>query len=315
MTDKIKIGISDCLLGAKVRYNGGHKRDGFICDVLSEFFDFVAICPEVGAGLGIPRPAIRLIGDPDNPQAVFSDDATKNVTKKLEDYSRKRLKQFKDVSGFILKNRSPSCGMERVKVYNAKNFPEMKGTGVFAKILLDAFPNLPIEEEGRLCDPILRENFLERIFVYKRWQEMLASRVTPAKLVEFHTIHKYSIMSHSAKHFRELGRMIAKIDKKNLKGFCDNYITLLMQALKVKSTRKKHRNVLEHLLGYLKKQLNTEQKQELLECLDQYSNETIPLIVPITLFRHYFRFYPNEYVSNQTYLNPYPKEFRLRNRI
>jgi len=311
----IQIGISSCLLGMNVRFDGGHKKDRFICQTLGDYFEFIAVCPEVEVGLGVPRPTIRLIGDSKNPQVVGVKDPSIDITDKLKKYSEKRVKQFKTLSAYILKSKSPSCGMERVRVYQAKGIPSKMGVGVFAKALMQAYPQLPVEEEGRLNDPRLRENFIERIFIYRRWQELMDSGLTKQKLVAFHSQIKYTLMAHNVKVYQELGQMVANLANKNLKSLATEYVVILMQTLKRVASNKRHSNVLQHCLGYLKNSISKEDKQELMDAIDQYRLGFVPLIVPITLLKHHFRRFPNDYMSKQSYLNPYPREFMLRNMI
>jgi uncharacterized protein YbgA (DUF1722 family) len=218
-----------------------------------------------------------------------------------------------DLCGFIFKSRSPSSGMERVRVYNEKGMVQNKGIGMFARIFMDHFPLLPVEDEGRLHDPKLRENFIERIFALKRWRDLLGERKTRGKLVAFHTEHKLLIMSHSPKHGRTMGKLVADAKRFSPAKLYPEYQTLLMEALKLKTTTKKNVNVLQHMMGYFKKQLSTDEKQELLEVFEDYRQGYTPLIVPITLIKHLVRKYNQPYLKQQIYLNPHPLELKLRN--
>lgn len=314
MEKSIKIGISRCLLGDKVRYDGGHKRDRFLTDTLSMYVDYVPVCPEVEAGFPIPRDAFRLVGDPQNPKMITIK-TSKNVTTVMKKWAGKRVKELEKESlcGFIFKKDSPSSGMERVKVYNDKGMPVKKGSGIFAAIFMEHFPLIPVEEEGRLHDPILRENFIERIFVLKVWRETLDSRKTMANIIDFHTRHKLLIMAHSVKHYRAMGRLIGIGKQYPISEIYHQYESLLMGSLKLKATVKKNTNVLHHMMGYFKKQLSSNEKQELNEIIEQYRVGYIPLIVPVTLINHYVRKYDQEYLEKQVYLNPHPAALKLRN--
>lgn len=312
----IRIGVSSCLLGEAVRYDGGHKRSGFISDVLGRYFELVPICPEVGIGLGIPRPPIRLEGDPARPRAVGVRDRSIDATEALEQYGRQMARTHRDLSGYLLKSKSPSCGMERVKVYGAPGQPPANsGAGLYARAFMEQHPLLPVEEEGRLNDPVLRENWIERVYAYQRWQQLRTTRMTPHRLVEFHAAHKLCLMAHGAEHYRALGRLAAEAGSRPLGELADTYIARFMEALRFRATRKRHTNVLMHLMGYLKRQIDSEDKAELLEVFERYRTGQLPLIVPITLLKHHFRRHPHPYVANQVYLDPYPDELVLRNLI
>jgi uncharacterized protein YbgA (DUF1722 family)/uncharacterized protein YbbK (DUF523 family) len=313
----IKIGISSCLLGQKVRYDGGHKEDGFITHTLAGFFDFVAVCPEVEIGLGTPRETIRLEGSPESPRLV-APKSGKEHTRSMEEYSARRLKELQSLGlhGYILKKDSPSCGMERVRVYSDDGKSVTRnGRGLYAAALMRRFPLLPVEEEGRLNDPVLRENFIERVFGYYRWTGLLRSNPKPRDLVAFHTRQKLTLLSHSPKGYRDLGRMVATTSERPWPEVLDGYGTGFMEALRMRATRKKHSNVLYHLAGYLKKNIDAEDKQELLSLIESYRAGLVPLIVPITLLKHHFRKFPAGWVQEQVYLNPYPAELMLRNHV
>ncbi len=312
---KIKIGISSCLLGEEVRYDGGHKRNIYITGTLSQYFDFKPICPEMAIGLGVPRPTIRLVDKGTGIRVVGVKDESLDVTDKLHNFSKNAIAKLPSISGYILKKDSPSCGMERVRVYNANEMPEKRGRGIFANTLINSMPNLPVEEEGRLMDPVLRENFLERVFIYYRWQQLNNRGLTSKDLIEFHTQHKFNVLAHDETSYRKLGRMVAELDKENLQAIANNYIELLMNGLKKPATRKRHTNVLMHIMGFFKNQLTGDDKQEMLELLDAYRFGQVPLIVPITMMKHHLRRYPHPYISQQYYLNPYPEDLMLRNSL
>ncbi|MFH1488081.1 MAG: DUF523 and DUF1722 domain-containing protein [Pseudomonadota bacterium] len=314
MEDSIKIGISTCLLGESVRYDGGHQRDHFLTDTLGTFMEYVPVCPEVECGLGVPREAMRLTGDPASPRLVTRQTG-QDLTDRMTSWAVKRVRELEteDLCGFIFKSRSPSSGMERVKVYNEEGMPSNNGTGIFAGIFMSHFPLIPVEEEGRLHDPTLRENFIERVFALKRWRRIAGMKPSPGTLVSFHSREKLLILSHSERHLRKMGKTVAEGKKFPIKKLYNEYETHLMEALKLKTTIKKHINVLHHMVGYFKKDLDAGEKKELLDMIEQYRNGHIPLIVPVTLIGHYIRKYDKGYLSDQTYLNPHPLELRLRN--
>ena len=311
--NKIIIGVSSCLLGNKVRYDGGHKHDRYITETLGNYLSFVPVCPEVECGLPTPREAMRLVGAVDAPRLVTNKTGVDH-TERMLSWARKKVGELEkeNLCGFIFKNRSPSSGMERVKVYDHNNVPRAVGIGIFARTFKTHFPLLPTEEEGRLHDPLLRENFIEQIFVYQRWREV-ADTPTAAALISFHTTHKLLLMSHSEKHTREMGRLMAKAGSLELDTFIERYQELLMAAMCLKPTIKKHVNVLQHMMGFFKKLISADEKQELLSVIEQFRNGLVPLIVPVTLINHYIRKYREPYLMQQLYLNPHPLELKLRN--
>jgi uncharacterized protein YbgA (DUF1722 family)/uncharacterized protein YbbK (DUF523 family) len=314
--EKIKIGVSACLLGEQVRYDGGHKLDRYITETLGQYVEYVPVCPEVECGLGIPRESMHLEGDPLAPRLVTIN-SKKDVTAMMVRWARDRVKTLEkdDLCGFIFKSNSPSSGMERVRVYDEKEVPRKIGVGIFARIFMEHFPLLPAEDEGRLHDPKLRENFIERIFVFKRWRETLTKDKGPGQLVEFHTQHKLLIMAHSTKHYRAMGKLVANQKKIPSSNLYSQYQMLLMESLALKATAKKNTNVLYHLMGYFKNLLSSDEKQELLEVIGHYHLEHLPLVVPITLINHYVRKYDEPYLKQQVYLNPHPLELQLRNHV
>ncbi len=311
----IRIGISSCLLGQAVRFDGGHKRNNYVIDTLGRHFEFVPVCPEVAIGLGTPRQPVRLVGDARRPRVVGTKDPTLDVTAALQDYGRTKAAELHDLSGYILKRGSPSCGMERVKVYSGHGGPPRHGVGVYAREIMEQLPALPVEEEGRLMDPVLRENFIQRVFVYHRWQSLAASGLTAAKLVGFHTNHKFIILAHDERRYRQLGRLVAKAGTEDLNTLAARYLTQLMQALRRRATRKRHSNVLLHLAGYLKQRLDAGDKAELLALIEAYRAGRIPLVVPMTLLKHYLRRLPDRYLGGQHYFDPHPQALMLRNAI
>ena len=316
MEPKIRLGISSCLLGKKVRFDGGHKLDRYLANTLAKYVEFVSVCPEVECGFPVPRESLRLIGDPESPRLVTTKTG-QDCTDRMARWASGRVVELEkeDLCGYIFKSKSPSSGMERVKIYDANGVPSNRGVGMFAMAFMKHFPLLPVEEDGRLHDPGLRENFIERIFVFKRWREMLVKGRKIGSLVEFHTQHKLLPLAHSPKHSRYLGKLVAKAKEMAPADLYAQYLSLLMDALRLKATVKKHTNVLHHLMGYFKKQLTGDEKQELLEVIDRYRQEYVPLIVPITLVGHYVRKYDQPYLKIQHYLNPHPMELKLRNHV
>jgi uncharacterized protein YbgA (DUF1722 family) len=242
-------------------------------------------------------------------------DPTVDVTDQLHAYGKEMGERLEQISGYILKSRSPSCGMERVKVYDEQGRSSGKAAGAFAHSLMKKLPLLPVEEEVRLGDARLRENFIMRVFVYHRWQRMVESGLSVAKLQSFHAEHKYLVMAHNQAAYKRMGKMLAEADADNVKVVSCLYMEELMTALKRPASRQHHVNVLHHLLGYLKKQLDSEDKAEMLEVIENYRDGIVPLIVPITLLKHHFRRHSNEYIERQVYLTPHPHELMLRNLI
>jgi uncharacterized protein YbgA (DUF1722 family)/uncharacterized protein YbbK (DUF523 family) len=313
---KIRLGISACLLGEKVRYDGGHKLDRFLAETLRQFVEYLPVCPEVECGLGVPREAMRLEGAPESPRLVAA--ATgRDFTDRMLDWADARISELEGegLCGFIFKSGSPSSGMERVKVYGAGGVPRKVGSGLFASVFMRHFPLLPVEDDGRLHDPAIRENFIERIFVFKRWREMLDNGQKLNDLVRFHARHKLLVMAHSVGHLRLMGKLVAEAKGRELSLVFAEYGKLLMGALKLKATVKKNTNVLQHMTGYFKRQLSGPEKMELLDVIGHYYNGDLPLVVPITLIGHYARKYGREYLQEQYYLCPHPLELRLRNHV
>ena len=313
---RIRLGISACLLGESVRWNGGHARDRFLTDTLGQHVDYVPVCPEVECGLPTPREPVRQVGSPDSPRLVTTKTKV-DLTDQMLTWARRRVVELEDegLCGFIFKARSPSSGMERVKVYNEHGAAQKTGVGLFARAFMDHFPLLPVEENGRLCDARLRENFIERVFTLKRWRETLARGRRRGNLVDFHTRHKLLLLAHSPKHYREMGRLVGQAKALRPAELFEQYQELLMAAMYLKATPRKHVNVLQHMLGHFKRQLEPDEKQEVLEVLEQYRREVVPLIVPITLLAHYVRKYREPYLGQQVYLHPHPAELRLRNHV
>jgi uncharacterized protein YbgA (DUF1722 family)/uncharacterized protein YbbK (DUF523 family) len=314
--EKIKLGISACLLGENVRYDGGHKLDLFLTETLGQYVEYVPVCPEVESGLPVPRESMHLEGNPDSPR-LMTIRTKQDLTERMIQWARKRVTALEkeDLCGFIFKSDSPSSGMERVKVYNEKGMPVKKGVGIFARIFMDHFPLLPVEDEGRLHNPKLRENFIERIFTLKRWREVLTRKESRGNVVDFHTKHKLLILSHSPKHYQAMGKLVAKAKEIPIKELYQQYQAILMEAFQLKTTPKKNTNVLQHMVGYFREQLSSDEKKELLEVIDHYRKGYIPLVVPITLINHYVRKYDQSYLKEQVYLHPHPLELQLRNHV
>jgi uncharacterized protein YbgA (DUF1722 family)/uncharacterized protein YbbK (DUF523 family) len=312
----IRVGISSCLLGNEVRYDGGHKRDRYITDTLGQFFEWVPVCPEVELGLGTPRETLRLVAGAPGPRLVFAK-TQEDITERMRDWAGARLARLErlDLCGYILKSDSPSCGMERVRVYGGNGMPNKTGTGIFARVLMERHPMLPVEEEGRLHDLGLRENFVERVFCYRRWRSLVADGVTRGKLVAFHAAHKLLLMAHSPKQLTELGRLVAAAKGAGRAELEATYGAQFMAALRTKATTRKHVNVLQHILGYFKRDLDAGDKAEALAVLGDYARGLVPLIVPLTLLQHHLRRRPVPYLADQVYLNPHPRELMLRNHV
>jgi uncharacterized protein YbgA (DUF1722 family)/uncharacterized protein YbbK (DUF523 family) len=312
---RIRVGVSACLLGAQVRFDGGHKRNRFIDEQLREYFEFVPVCPEVAIGMGTPREPIRLVGLEASPRAVGTRNPALDVTERLRAYGHQVARDSGDLCGFVFKKDSPSCGMERVRIYNDKGMPQANGTGLFAAEIMRAHPLLPVEEEGRLNDPVLRENFINRVFVYARWRALGEAGLSKARLVSFHARHKLLILAHSTEGYRELGRLVANLNADPLEQIAARYIQRLMAIITRHATRKRHANVLQHLLGYLRQHADRGDRADLLDAIDGYRRGEYPLVVPVRLLRHHFRRYPHPYVAQQVYLEPYPGELMLRNAV
>lgn len=311
-----KLGISSCLLGEHVRYDGGHKLNRYLSDTLGRFVKWVPVCPEFECGLGVPREAMRLVGDPQNPRLMTVRSKT-DLTPRMHAWIESRLEdlQHEDLCGFIFKKGSPSSGYSGVKVYTESGQSSQKGMGMFVRAFIERFPLVPVEDEGRLNDAKLRENFIERIFVYHRWKDFESQDGSLKGLLQFHARHKMLLMAHNPKALTELGRMIAHGKEKNARTLKSEYVQILMVALALIATVKKNTNVLEHLAGYFKKQLSSDEKQELKEWIERYHTGLVPLMVPLTLINHYARKYQELYLLEQVYLNPHPHELMLRNHV
>lgn len=307
---RIQIGISACLLGEKVRFDGGHKQSSYCRQEIAPFFDYVPVCPEMAIGLGAPRKSIRLVRDGEA-ILVQSADGTLDVTDKLNQYSAAKLDELDFLGGYILCAKSPTCGMERVTEYKlGTNNGTKSGIGVFARQLMARYPLLPVEEEGRLHDLVLRENFFTRVYAYHDWHKMQQEGLTKHKLIQFHSRYKYLLMAHSPQWYRQLGPILA--DMASLERSAAEYFSGFMTALSINATRKNHTSTLQHIQGYFKKHLGAAQKLELSEAIMKYREGLLPLLVPITLINHYLKLYPTPYIEEQVYLNPHPEALKLR---
>jgi uncharacterized protein YbgA (DUF1722 family)/uncharacterized protein YbbK (DUF523 family) len=315
MTRPINLGVSSCLLGEHVRYDGGHKHDRYITDTLGRYFTFVSVCPEVGCGMPVPREAMRLEGDPANPRLVTRRSGI-DKTEQMLAFCRTRVRELEteDLCGFIFKKGSPSSGLYRVKVYS-NGMAARSGSGLFAAALTRHFPLLPVEEEGRLNDPDIRENFIERLFSLRRWKDLLLEKPDLGRLVAFHTCHKLQIMAHSPKIYREMGTLVAHGKEMKRAELLQRYEELFMKALALHATVSKNCNVLMHIMGYFKRELSRAEKEELLGVISHYHDHLVPLIVPLTLLKHYVNKYEQRYLQQQHYLSPHPAELMLRNHV
>jgi uncharacterized protein YbgA (DUF1722 family)/uncharacterized protein YbbK (DUF523 family) len=310
------LGISSCLLGEQVRWDGGHKLDQWLADQLGRFVRYYPVCPEVGCGFGVPREPLCLVGDPQAPRFVTSR-TKQDHTKRMLHWARRRVRELEgeDLCGFIFKGRSPSCGIERVRVYGVKNKGAAlpTGQGVFARVFVEHYPPVPVEDDGRLHNPQLRANFFERVFVMKQWRDSLRQhRRSRGDLVRFHTEHKLLILSHSPRHHRIMGDLVARAKAMPTATLYDEYQQLLMVALRLKATPSKHSNVLQHIMGYFKKQLSRDERQELQEVIDCYRRDQVPLIVPISRINHYIRLFDIAYLRQQRYLHPQTLQLQMR---
>ena len=314
--DAIRIGISSCLLGEKVRFDGGHKRDPFLVDTFGAFVEWVPVCPEVELGLGTPREALRLIRKGDEIRMVNTKSG-RDISAEMRRWARARVEALagERLAGYVLKKDSPSCGMERVKVYGEAGMAEKNGRGLFAEALMERFPRLPVEEEGRLSDPRLRDNFVERVFAYVRLRALFESRWSTGDMVRFHTAHKMALLAHSPQMYAELGRLVARAKSVDRAGLEERYRELFMDTLSKMATTRKHANVLLHMAGHFKELLDADEKQELLGSVEDYRLGLVPLVVPLTLIKHHVRRHKVEYLAGQVYLDPHPKELMLRNHV
>lgn len=311
-----RLGISTCLLGQKVRFDGGHKQDAFLRETFGAFVEWIAVCPEIEVGMGVPRETVRLVGAPSDPKMI-AEPSGRDWTMAMKRFAAIRTNELAELrlSGYVFKKNSPTCGVERVRVYDPKNMPARRGRGLFAAAVMTKLPLLPVEEEGRLNDPALRENFIERVFAYHRWQEALAGAKSAGALVEFHTRHKFLLLAHSQRYYRRLGRLVAGVKKTSLRATYEEYGLIFMEGLTIQASAKKHANVLDHLMGYFSDRLSAAERRELVELIRDFRGQLVPLVVPVTLIHHYVKKYDVDYLAAQVYLAPSPKELRLRNHV
>lgn len=306
----IKIGVSSCLMGEKVRYDGGHKQLKLITKEWENVFKYISYCPEVAIGMSTPRKVIRLVQSGSDISLVESKNAsidyTDIMTKKSLDYCT----SLEDLAGYILTSNSPSCGMERVKLYEdaSSKVGKKNGVGMFASILMKKYPNLPVEEDGRLGDLRIRENFLTRVYAYQDFLNLKKSGFTRGKIIKFHSRYKYLLMAHYVKGYKEMGKLVAHVKDYDLAEFGEIYIAKLMEALKHKTTKRNHTNTLQHIQGYFREVINSEEKQELSAIIMKYHGGILPIHAPLTLLLHYQNKYPNSYLKDQVYFEPYPQE-------
>ena len=315
--DRVRLGISACLLGEQVRFDGGHKRHPFLVETLGPYVDWVPVCPEMESGLGAPRESMRLV-QADRTLRLVTNKTAVDHTALMRGYARRRVTELGDeaLCGFVLKKDSPTCGLERVKVYGGSGgVPVKSGRGLFAAALTDRFPTLPVEEEGRLNDPRLRENFIERIFAYKRLKSLFVPRWSIGDVVRFHTAHKLTLMAHKPEAYQRLGRLVASGKSMVRREFEHRYASEFMTALGTIATARRQVNVLQHMLGYFKTTLDPESRAELLEVIREYGAGYVPLVVPLTLFSHHIRRCEVTYLAQQVYLRPHPVELMLRNHV
>jgi uncharacterized protein YbgA (DUF1722 family)/uncharacterized protein YbbK (DUF523 family) len=312
----ILVGISSCLTGLEVRFDGGHKRESFLTGTVSRFVDFVTVCAELEVGMGVPREAVRLIRRPDGVH-MEGNRTGRDWTEDMERFCRRRVEELRALGlcGFILKKGSPTCGMERVRLYSPEGMPEKNGVGLFARALMEGIPDLPLEEEGRLCDPPLRENFFERVFAFRRLQRLFVPGWSRGDLVRFHTSEKMLLLAHDERGYRTLGRLVARAANRPAESVEQEYRSVFMATLRRKSSRGRNANVLQHMLGHLREGLAPRFRQDVAQEITHYRAGLVPLVVPMTMLAHYARVLEVPYLLGQTYLEPHPKELMLRNHV
>ncbi|MBP2170349.1 uncharacterized protein YbgA (DUF1722 family)/uncharacterized protein YbbK (DUF523 family) [Erwinia toletana] len=317
MSEKIPVGISACLLGDNVRFDGGHKRFAFATNELAPFVRFEPVCPEMAIGLATPRPALRLVKDTEAEDQValcFSKEGGEDVTQLMQSYSAEKVTHMHHLCGYIVCAKSPSCGMERVRIYeSATNNNRKAGVGIFTRELMREIPWLPVEEDGRLHDDAIRENFVARVYTLYEFNQMCKAGLSRFSLMAFHSRYKLLLLAHSQPQYRELGRFVAAMDQwDSLEAYAVEYRQRLMNLLSQPATRSNHTNVLMHVQGYFRRQLTSAQRQELAALIDRYRQGIQPLLAPITLLKHYMAEYPDAYLTQQRYFEPYPEALRLR---
>lgn len=314
--DDIPVGVSACLLGEKVRYDGGHKHDNYVAGVLGRYFRFVPVCPELDIGLGVPRETLRLVRTREGIRLVAPASGTDH-TATMREYAGRRSRQLRDLGlrGYILKKNSPSCGMTRVKTYTEAGMPAPSDRGLFAEALIALLPLLPVEEEGRLNDPRLRESFIVRVFAYDRVTRLFEGRWKVGDVVAFQAREKLLLMAHAPEAQRRLGRIVAGAKQMERATLRDRYTEEFLAALAKPATVKRNVNALQHMLGYFRERLDANVRQQLRDSIEDYRQGLVPLVVPLTLVRHYVVLLDVEYLRDQTYLQPHPKELALRNHV
>lgn len=311
-----RLGVSACLLGKEVRFDGGHKKNTYILTSLTEYIDFVSVCPELEAGFGMPRPAMQLRKRDEDIRLVFSKNPQTDITQTMRRYSEEKVDKLSELDGFIFKKDSPSCGVFRVSVVvHDSGMRDKSGTGIFADTFIKKYPLMPVEEEGRLNDAALCENFFERVYAYKRWKEINKNENNVQEFINFHSRHKFMLMARGSEFYQELGRMVAGTTSKNLVERRKKYIARFMQVMKIISAPGRQVNVLQHIMGYLKEFISAEDKQELLATFEAYRNKQTPLITPVTLLKHHLRVNPQKYIQKQHYLSPFPEQLALRSAL
>lgn len=314
--DRPVLGISACLLGQPVRFDGGHKKNQYILHALAKHIDFVSTCPELEAGFGLPRPTMQLRQINNETRLVYSKYPETDVTLQMRDFAEQKVHELSEVDGFIFKKDSPSCGVFRVPIVMHKDgMREKSGVGIFADSFQKLYPLIPVEEEGRLNDAALCENFFERVYAYRRWKAITQDENSVQDLIEFHSRHKFMLMARGSEYYQELGRMVAGTTAKDLAERRERYITRFMQVMKIISRPGRHVNVLQHIMGYLKQKLSADDKQELLAVFESYKEKQTPLITPLTLLRHHLRVNPQQYIAKQHYLDPFPEQLALRSSL
>ncbi|THB67823.1 MAG: DUF1722 domain-containing protein [Desulfovibrio sp.] len=314
--EEIRLGIARCLLGDKVRYDGGHKLNHYLAEELGRYVTFVPVCPELECGMGVPREPMRLEGDPGAPRLV-THHSKQDLTEQMLAWGRDRVEELagEGLCGYVFKTKSPSSGMARIKVHQEKGGPKHTGVGLWARLVMERYPLLPCEDEGRLNDPKLRENFIEQVFLFKRLRTLLKQGPNPKELIEFHTRHKLLVRAHDEQGYRALGKIVARAGQDGMAGLLREYVELLAASCKRMATPRKHANVLYHALGYFKRNLSPDEKQEAVELIELYRRERLPLIVPVTLINHFARKYGETYLLCQHYFHPHPMELMLRNHV
>lgn len=309
----IPVGISSCLLGGEVRFDGGHKRSDFCTGELAAWFDYVPVCPEIGIGLGTPREAIQLRRDGEGRVRLVGNRTGTDHTDAMSAYARDKAAELSGLCGYIVTKRSPTCGLERIKVHHDNGMPDRGDqSGVYTRVFMAANPLIPVEEDGRLNDVHLRENFVTRVFVLWRWRQLRAQGLTPQRLIDFHSDHKYLLMAHSVPAYRALGRELAHLAGRDLETVADTYIAGLMAGLARPVTRRGHANVLQHILGYFRPHLPGAHRQRLAALIDDYRRGLVPLSAPLALVNHFLADFPDPYLSRQVYLDPHPSTLKLR---